>query len=100
MIDIKRLRELTEKATTGPWEAHWVKQHTGGECCFIEHGNAEMPSLELDIATHADADFIAAARNSLPELLDELERLRARVNNLVQIKRAKEALEAELWQKQ
>lgn len=80
--DIKRLRELCDKATPGPW-------HNNGpfEKAFEDHGwRAIAGSKFVHVARKyqqpypqcaVDADFIAAARTALPELLDEVERLRA-----------------------
>lgn len=78
----KRLRELCEKATKGPWEAKepafapgigrarvfgpgYAPKHDGKECIKLE-----------------DAELIAAARNALPAILDEVDRLEARVKEL------------------
>ena len=70
---IARLRELEAKATQGPWNAT-------SDAVFIDH-----PHLTPLIATietvnfHADAQFIALLRNSLPELLEHIERLQRAV---------------------
>ena len=74
MLDIKRLRELCEKATPGPWTVI-------GEDSWNVKG---FPQVEMNtpdvhyfpVHNDADAQFIAAARTALPEALDEIERLR------------------------
>lgn len=69
-IDIKRLRELMEKATPGPWVQHPQAPrsvHQPEYQCWI-------PALDTD------AELIAAMRNALPALLaawEDAERYRA-----------------------
>jgi regulator of replication initiation timing len=83
-MDMKKLRELCEKATPGPWnifedfssleihagevltkasgviQANWV--------CSVEDVDANGNNNHSN-----DAEFIAAARTALPEALDEIE---------------------------
>lgn len=73
-LDIDRLRQLEAEATPGPWEADGAGIGHGER--WIAHGNVRYPS---EATAEADAEFIAEARNALPELLDELETLRAKV---------------------
>jgi hypothetical protein len=66
--EIAELRRLESKATEAPW--------------VEEEGEAELHSPEHRVVFAADMDdadrqFIAAARNALPRLLNELERSRA-----------------------
>lgn len=70
-MDPKRLRELCEKATPGPW------------------GTA--PFIPL-----SDAEFIIAAREALPALMDRLEELEAQNKILADDIRCGDALEKEL----
>ena len=53
------------------------RDHTSG-CSFIMVGDGDMRSddMELTGATIADQDFIAAARQDVPELINEIRRLR------------------------
>ena len=82
--EISRLRGLCEAATPGPWKdyrdtfepAVYTKLEDGcrGACIsrlagLYTHGNRE------------NAAFIAASRQALPELLDEIERLKKLVDN-------------------
>ena len=64
MIEIKRLRELCEAATKGPW---WCPDST-----LVSMGAviSESPTIRLDDDGKDDAALIAAARNALPALLD------------------------------
>jgi len=84
-MDIKKLRELCEKATPGPWE--WQYSEKWGTSVFNdtlgvitaytnERGNPDITIAEEDL------EFIAAARTALPEILDEVERLRKEVRLL------------------
>lgn len=78
-MDVKKLREICEKATPGPWE--WQYSEKWGTIVFNdtlgvitaytnERGNPDITIAEEDL------EFIAAARTALPELLDEVEMLR------------------------
>lgn len=71
---IKRLRELEAKATKGPWVAKepafapGIKARVFGPTYKGKFEGQETMAVP-------DADFIAAARSAVPELLDEVERL-------------------------
>jgi hypothetical protein len=72
---IEELRALAEKATPGPWTV---------EVGLDADDVRARPSLNCSIATaqrceEDDARFIAAAREALPALLDEVERLERRL---------------------
>lgn len=74
---IAELRALCNaKVTPGPWEAH-------GDSVIASHPTNldQAPVVHTDgfwfpREAGANARFIAAARTALPELLDEIERLR------------------------
>lgn len=73
--EIAELRRLERKASAGPWDAErrgaWdlaCDGKDGGRCWVIPNGQ--------------NYHFIAAARNALPRLLDEVVRLRAAVAHL------------------
>ncbi len=76
--DIKR---RVENATKGPWRAYIEGRDMQSASSFI-HTGAE--DIELIGATEADYDFIASARQDIPKLLEEIERLRKKVKNNVQ----------------
>lgn len=84
---IAELRRLAEAATKGPWTAKepafapGIKARVFGPTYKGKFEGQETMAVP-------DADFIAAARNALPELLDEVERLRARVAVLEKAKEA------------
>lgn len=88
VVDVQKLRALLAAATPRPWHTDvWYGTDDGGWAAIGPHCTAseadgfddapESPSWDLAMA---DAALIAAAVNTLPELLDEVERLRARVN--------------------
>ena len=85
----KRLRELAEKATPGPWRKVVCNKEDGWSCVMGEH-EAVTDGVQTGEMNGDNADFIAAARNALPELLDEVERLRARVEVLEEVRKAAE----------
>lgn len=70
--EIEAIRKRAEKATEGPWGAsldewpgnanlrHWVSTHWDGLACAV---------------SYEDAEFIAHAREDIPKLLVEIERL-------------------------
>jgi len=73
-IDIEGLRELLAKATEGPWDA----QDMYGLVMPSKIDGFVFPErrAEHQAQIDADAELIVAARNALPGLLDELDRLR------------------------
>ena len=74
---IKELRELCEAATPGPWEhdwGNWDVEQVGTRAHVCQADN----SRELnDVDAIRDLQFIAESRTAIPELLDEVEILKA-----------------------
>jgi hypothetical protein len=85
MIDsaeLEAIRRRCEAATSGPWESFVEgREHLGGND-FIRTGGLDdqSPDIELLRASTADQDFIAHARQDIPRMLDEIERLKKKVN--------------------
>lgn len=77
---VARAKALLEGVTEGPWE---VDNDDPGvwspECIVIGNYTAadDFNSPMWEDATRADREFIAAARSLVPELVAEVERLRA-----------------------
>jgi hypothetical protein len=82
--DRKRLREMAEAATPGPWTQVDSPRLRGAIDAEIDGHKREVASasgqapqfdLRADAATiqHANAEFIAAARTAIPALLDALD---------------------------
>ena len=66
-VDIKRLRELEQKAAEAPW------RH-GGHIIITDSDGSWIADCDF----FPNTKFITEMRNALPALLDELEALRAR----------------------
>ena len=70
---INDIKERCEKATPGPWKSYIEgRDHTSGSS-FIRTAGED---IELTGATTNDQDFIAAARQDVPALIEEVYRLR------------------------
>jgi hypothetical protein len=76
--ELETIRARCHEATPGPWKSFVEgRDHTSGNS-FIMTGTrgARGNDIELFGATVADQDFIARARQDIPRLIDEIERLR------------------------
>jgi hypothetical protein len=76
--ELARLRALCEAATPGPWSkgdgknnARWVVMGHYVPICSTELSHAPIGQGQ-----ESNVEFIAASRTALPQLLDEVERLR------------------------
>ena len=79
--ELASIRRRCEAATPGSWKSYVEgRDHESGSS-FIMVGSsaARGADIELSGATVADQDFIAHARQDVPRLLDEVERLRAQL---------------------
>ena len=71
--DISAIKTRYEQATSGPWESFVEgRDHMGGDS-FIRTGGDD---IYLTGATVSDQDFIAHARQDIPRLIAEIERLK------------------------
>jgi hypothetical protein len=75
--ELDQIRARCDRASPGPWKA-WIegRDHTSGSS-FVQTGGND---IEMTGATDADYDFIAAARQDIPRLLEEVRRLRAKAD--------------------
>jgi len=82
----REVRKRLETATPGPWIAFIEgRDHTSGDS-FIRRGPIDAEEdfdLYLHGATVADYDFIANARQDIPTLLEEIERLQQLLENRI-----------------
>lgn len=85
-IDRERLRKRAEDATPGPWETRGYKEMPGKYVVGPRKPNdlgrgpvVLMEPLFCDERSAADAEFIAAARSAVPQILDQLDRAEARI---------------------
>ncbi len=87
----KKLKELSEKATKGPWRKGCISSHSIGKLAdsndplqrkfdaVIEHLHAVGPSHSIDLDEEAydkvilDAELLVEARNQIDSLLEDLE---------------------------
>lgn len=76
--ELREIRERSATATPGPWKAFLEgRDHQSGSD-FIRTGEGATrgEDIEMSGAAPADYDFIANARQDIPRLLEEIERLR------------------------
>ena len=78
------LERLCAQATKGPWRScvygHYARVRFTGECGVPHHNGCAIATVADHHAPAqilADTDFIAAAREWMPRLLEENKRLRA-----------------------
>lgn len=81
--ELDELRRLCERAAPPPWRAMVEgRDHTSGDS-FIMIGREDDRDEDMYVsrdsgpASASDLDFIAAARNYLPRLVDEIIELRS-----------------------
>lgn len=75
---IDRLRELGQKARPAPWSYLIlpIDIHTGAQDSVLLDGDGHgFATNAEDAFTRNDFDFMLEARNAIPELLTEIERL-------------------------
>ncbi len=78
------IRQRCTAATEGPWVAYVEgRDQAFGGATFIMRGeNRRRDDLYLDGGTVADYDFVANAKQDIPLLLDEIERLHKEIEML------------------
>jgi hypothetical protein len=82
--ELQDIKDRCRVVTPGPWRSYIEgRDHTSGSD-FIMTGEAGARGndIELTGATKADQDFIAHARQDVPRLLAEVERLRRRLEQM------------------
>ena len=73
--ELAEIRKRAEAATPGPWKAFVEDRDFQSGSSFIQ---TQGEDIELIGATEEDYDFIANARQDIPKLLDEIERLKGK----------------------
>lgn len=88
-LDLAPLKALEAAATPGPWLRDYgnhVEHSVCGDEGFEEWQEAGPVMVGGDTPqSNADADFVAAARQAIPELIVELEREQALARFFVQV---------------
>ena len=80
MMNLDEIKARANAATEGPWDYYRAHYASGYHTIYQKH---EMG--DFDVATEAsksDAEFIAHAREDIPALVAEVERLRRKVLSL------------------
>lgn len=75
--DILEITQRCHKATSGPWVSYVEGREEMSGSDFIATGGED---IYLTGATVADQDFIACARQDIPKLVAEIERLKEQLN--------------------
>ena len=81
---VRELRDKLEAASPGPWE--FYEKHTpegAGSIHAPRLGDEQDDTIATLILDREDADLIVALVNNVPELLDELERVTAERNRML-----------------
>ena len=81
---LEAVRRRCREATEGPWTSfiEGRDQALGGASFIMRGKDQDKDDLYLDGGTVADYDFVANARQDIPLLIDEIERLQAELNLL------------------
>lgn len=80
---LEEIRKRCDAATPGPWISFVEgRDHTSGDSVIVRGIDGSEPDLYLTGATIFDQDFIAHARQDIPLLLSEINRLSELSKNL------------------
>lgn len=91
-LDIKTIRDRAEAATPGPWNDVRIGRVGNGSGASHEEQIVNADGVGVVIQTHDGSDqamantvFVCHARTDIPDLCDEVERLRAGVREAAAI---------------
>ena len=91
-LDLEAIKARANAATEGPWGARELPQMVRGASATLHsaHGTGEVWSVEFSpeigsTVSIPDAEFIAAARQDIPALLAEVERLSGIVDRVREV---------------
>lgn len=71
---LEAIRKRAEKATEGPWNYYFTHGIS------VKSESKEILDDEVGVIRYTDAEFIAHAREDIPALLAEVERLKAQLS--------------------
>lgn len=80
---MNQIKQRCDKATSGPWISYIEgRDHTSGSN-FIMTGNENNRGEDIELigGTIYDQDFIAHARQDIPNLINEIIRLKKSIKN-------------------
>ena len=81
--ELNQIKQRCDKATSGPWVSYIEgRDHTSGSN-FIMTGDENNRGKDIEIigGTIYDQDFIAHARQDIPNLINEIIRLKKSIKN-------------------
>lgn len=81
--ELNQIKQRCDKATSGPWISYIEgRDHTSGSN-FIMTGNENNRGEDIELigGTIYDQDFIAHARQDIPNLINEIIRLKKSIKN-------------------
>ena len=81
--ELNQIKQRCDKATSGPWVSYIEgRDHTSGSN-FIMTGNKNNRGEDIELigGTIYDQDFIAHARQDIPNLINEIIRLKKSIKN-------------------
>lgn len=86
MLDSEELAAIEARcnaATPGPWKSYIEGRdhYAGSDFIMTGEGDTRGEDIEMTGATQADQDFIASARQDVPRLLSEIQRLQDELGN-------------------
>lgn len=81
--ELSEILHRCEATTAGPWVSYIEgRDHTSGSNFLMTgEGESRGEDIELSGASDADQDFIAHAKQDIPRLIHEINRLRSILNN-------------------
>ena len=89
-LDLAAIRERVEKATPGPWREDGPWWHDNDEATVVITVDVDRAAVCIQpplharrgLASDADMEFIAHAREDIPALLAEIDRLNATIQRV------------------
>lgn len=85
-LDLEVIKQRTEDATDGPWR--FTPEVLGIKSTTVMAGEEQVGYFSVGQAQPHDAEFIAHARQDLPALVAEVERLQGVVERVRELHRA------------
>ncbi|MCG7345364.1 hypothetical protein MHZ92_14590 [Sporosarcina sp. ACRSL] len=79
---LEAIRKRAEAATVGEWEYFNPRLYSHS---IVKSGDIDGRSIAKEISREADGEFIAHAREDIPALLAEVERLQAAYEDMTSI---------------
>jgi hypothetical protein len=80
-LELKNIFEICNNATKAPWESYVEGRDFTSGSSFIMTGENENRDYDIEFLKirPEDQDFIAMARNVIPQLIDEIKKLKSQL---------------------